>query len=285
MLEQLTRAITGILNHLNPSYRSARLCRTLGKISFFSGNLYLAIKYCEESQQLVKRCLQAISSTSIETLNKLKFIEINCLSTIGLSQIGLWELEAAEKTLMQVIQIAKEFDYDKYAPLALFYLAYLNSHQGDRQKAFDIANYLYKRLPEEGIPSWGREYKLYYLSLTYKSLGETEKAFRLIRRIISYSDNPYTQAKSTAKSALAQLYREKGEYLKALSFHEQAIKAFDEIGARYDLAEAYFQLALTNKKIGAIAKSRDQFDRAINLFKEMRAPKQVEKIKSVMGNL
>lgn len=286
LLKQLTRAITIILNQLNPSYRSARLYRHLGKINFFSGNLDLAIKYCEQSQQLVRHCLQSVPSINTEIFNKLKLIEINCLSTIGLSQIGLWELEAAKKTLTQIIQLAKEVDYDKYAPSALFYLAYLNSCQGNRQQAFEIANDIYKRLPEEGIPSWGREYKLYYLFLTYKSLGETEKSSELLSRILSCDgNNPYTQAKSKARCGLAQLYREQGEYLKALNYHKQAIEAFDEIGARYDLAEAYFQLALTNKKVGAIANSRDNFHRAINLFKEMRAPKQVEKMQSVMGNL
>ncbi len=285
LLEQLERAITCILNKLNPSYRTAKLYRILGKISFISGNLYLAIKYCEQSHQLVKYCLQRIPPTNTETINKLKFMEINCLSTIGTSQIGLWELEAAEKTLIQVIQLAKKIDYDKYAPSGLFYLAYLNSYQGNKHKACKIANYLYNRLPEQGIPSWGTEYRLYYLSLTYKSLGEIDKSLKLLQRIMSNNDNPYTQAKNKAKCGLAQLYREKGKYLQALSFHEQAIETFGEIGARYDLAEAYFQRALTYKKIGAIAKSRDDFDKAINLFKEMRAIKQVEKIKLTMGNL
>ena len=285
LLEQLKTAIINIINKLDPGYRSARLYRTLGKISFFSGNLDLVIKYCEKSQQLLKYYLQSTSDLNTDTLNKLQLIEVNCLSTIGLSQIGLWELEAAEKTLLEVVKIAKQDDYEKYAPSALFYLAYLNSHQGNWRKAYDIANYLYKRLPEEGIPSWGKEYKLYYLSLTYKSLGETEKSLKLLQRIILYSDNPYTQAKSKAKCGLAQLYCDKKDYFKALRFHEEAINAFAEIGARYDLAEAYFQRALTYKKIGAIAKSRDDFDKAINLFKEMRAIKQVEKIKLTMGNL
>ncbi len=285
LLEQLARAITCILNKLHPSYRSAKLYRILGKISFLSGNLNLAIEYCEKSQYLVKCCLQTISATSIETVNKLKFIEINCLSTIGISQIGLWELEAAEKTLIQVIQLAKKIDYDKYAPSALFYLAYLYSYQGYRQKALTIANYLYKRLPEKGIPSWGTEYRLYYLSLTYKSLGDIEKSLILLQRIISHHENFYIQAKNKAKCGLAQLYREQGEYLQALSFHDRAIKAFDEIGARYDLAEAYFQLGLTNKKIGAIAKSRDNFDKAIYLFQAMGATKQVERIQFAMGSL
>ncbi len=285
LLEQLKTAIISIINKLDPGYRSARLYRTLGKINFFSGNLDLVIKYCEKSQQLVKYYLQSTSNISTDTLNKLQFIEINCLSTIGLSQIGLWELEAAEKTLLKVVKLAQEIDYEKYAPSGLFYLAYLNSYQGNKHKACKIANYLYNRLPEQGIPSWGTEYRLYYLSLTYKSLGEIDKSLKLLQRIMSNNDNPYTQAKNKAKCGLAQLYREKGKYLQALSFHEQAIETFGEIGARYDLAEAYFQRALTYKKIGALAKSRDDFDKAINLFKEMRAIKQVEKIKLTMGNL
>gem|GEM_PF-3080285 len=45
-----------------------------------------------------------------------------------------------------------------------------------------------------------------------------------------------------------------------------------------DQAEACYQLALTEQKLGNIEKTQEIFDRAVQLFSEMDASKQVEKV-------
>lgn len=52
----------------------------------------------------------------------------------------------------------------------------------------------------------------------------------------------------------------------------------DKIGAKCNLAEAYFQLGLTNQKMAKPDESQMNFNQAIQLFTEIKAPKQVEKI-------
>ncbi|MGH7998936.1 MAG: tetratricopeptide repeat protein, partial [Brasilonema sp.] len=184
------------------------------------------------------------------------------------------------------VKLCEELDYEKYAPSALFYLAFLNSCLGRKQEATEIANYLYNRLPEEGLPSWITEYRLFYLLITYKNLGEIEKSLKIYQKGIFYAEkSPYTQATTKALIGLAQLYREQGEFAKALACHQEGINVLGEIGARWELAEAYYQLALTHKIMGEVAKSRENFERAIALFQEMQAPKQVEKVKIAMGCL
>ncbi|MDZ7991076.1 MAG: hypothetical protein RM022_006030 [Nostoc sp. EfeVER01] len=54
------------------------------------------------------------------------------------------------------------------------------------------------------------------------------------------------------------------------------------MGAKSDLAEAYYQLALTHKKMGEIEQSRESFVQAVALFNEMQAPRQVEKLQTAM---
>ncbi|MBD0343466.1 MAG: tetratricopeptide repeat protein, partial [Coleofasciculus sp. Co-bin14] len=83
---------------------------------------------------------------------------------------------------------------------------------------------------------------------------------------------------------LAQLYREQGEFETALLNHAEAIKLLDKIGAKCDLAEAYYQLGLTYQKMGEAQKSHKNFDKAIQLFSAMEAPKQVEKVRQAMEN-
>jgi hypothetical protein len=45
-----------------------------------------------------------------------------------------------------------------------------------------------------------------------------------------------------------------------------------------DQAEACYQLALTEQKLGNIEKTQGKFDRAVQVFSEMDARKQVEKV-------
>jgi pentatricopeptide repeat protein len=53
----------------------------------------------------------------------------------------------------------------------------------------------------------------------------------------------------------------------------------DKIGAKRDLAEAYYQLGLTYQKMVEALNSQGNFDNAIRLFSKMEAPKQVEKMR------
>jgi tetratricopeptide (TPR) repeat protein len=56
----------------------------------------------------------------------------------------------------------------------------------------------------------------------------------------------------------------------------------DKLGAKCDLAEAYYQLALTYQQMGDAEKSQTNFQDAIRLFREMEAPRQVEKVQQAM---
>jgi tetratricopeptide (TPR) repeat protein len=285
LLKPMTAAITEILNKVNPGYRLAKLYHTLGAICWLKGDIHQAVDYCKQSREIALTCLQSMRKEDAhESFKKLQLIVINSLLTIGICQIGCWELEEAVTTLRQVVQLCHELDYEKYAPSALFYLAFLNSCLGRKQEASEIANYLYNRLPEEGLPSWVTEYRLYYLSLTFKNLGEIEKSFEIYQKDIFYAEkSPYTQAKTKALIGLAQLYREQENFEEAVACHEKAIKVLGEIGAKWDLAEAHYQLALTYQRMTEVARSRENFEKAIALFMEMQAPKQVEKVQTAMG--
>ena len=65
--------------------------------------------------------------------------------------------------------------------------------------------------------------------------------------------NNFTQIKAKAISCLAELFREQREFARAIFHHSEAIEILDKIGAKSDLAEAYYQLALTHKTMGEIA--------------------------------
>ena len=63
--------------------------------------------------------------------------------------------------------------------------------------------------------------------------------------------------------------------------HQQAVDLLDKIGAKCDLAEAYLQWGITLQASNKIAESQNCFKDAIELFEQIQAPKQVERVKSL----
>ncbi len=103
---------------------------------------------------------------------------------------------------------------------------------------------------------------------------------------ISFAEEShYSQVKAKALTGLAELYREQRNFETALSHHSESIEILDKIGAKCDLAEAYYQLGLTYQKMDETQKSQENFDKAIQLYTEIEAPQQIEKVQRTRKKL
>jgi len=98
---------------------------------------------------------------------------------------------------------------------------------------------------------------------------------------ISYTEE-YNPKYGMSCYGLAEIYREKNQLQVALDYHSKYIAILNKIDAKYDLAEAYYQLGLTYQKMGELQNSEENFQEAIQLFERMGAPKQVEKVEKAM---
>jgi len=78
---------------------------------------------------------------------------------------------------------------------------------------------------------------------------------------------------------LAELCRLQKKYKDACKYHTQSIEILEKLGAKCDLAEAYYQLGLTYQETGELAQSQDYFKRAIELWEKINAPKQVARVR------
>jgi hypothetical protein len=58
-----------------------------------------------------------------------------------------------------------------------------------------------------------------------------------------------------------------------MQHHAEAIQILEALSL--EQAEACYQLALTEQKLGNIEKTQENFDRAVQLFSEMDASKQL----------
>jgi tetratricopeptide (TPR) repeat protein len=143
------------------------------------------------------------------------------------------------------------------------------------QKIFDAA-----------LNSWVRGMALVFIGFVYKELGNTTKSINKFHESLSYArESNYSKVEGLSLLGLAEICRDQKEFSNALLYNLDSIRIL-EYGAKCDLPEAYYQIGLTYQAMGEFERSSENFQRAIRLFSEMEAPKQIERVKrSIITNI
>lgn len=281
LLQQLIYVINRIIDDIKADYCLGFLNLLLGYSYNLTGKINQALKYHDHSQKIGSKLFKSPpQKTTKDLLFRFRTLEIVSFINIGCCQIDLFEIEEAIENFKKSCLLAENTDWHRYAVDSWYCLAFLNSCLGFEQEAYYFADKAYYELSITQWSVWNQGYALLFLGLTYNNLGEIQKSFEMYDRAISFADEThYTQVNAKAVDGLAQLYRKQGDFKTALLKHSEAIELLDKIGAKCDLAEASYQLGLTYQKMGDAQKSQENFDKAIQLFSEMEAPKQVEKVR------
>ncbi|BBD65578.1 TPR repeat-containing protein [Nostoc commune NIES-4072] len=272
LLQKNFSVIKRIIDDVKSQERLIKLYNILGYTYRIIGCIREAIDCYKKSEEI------------LDTLD-IKLIKISMMFNTGLCKLDLLEMEAAEDCFKSVCNLAEQDkNLDNYMAYAQCCLALVKSCSNFREEAFYIAEDALSAISSSTkVTLWGMGHSLINLCLTYKNLGNIKKSFELCQRAISSSEeNNFTQLKAKAITCLAGLYREEREFARALFHHAEAIEILNKIGAKSNLAEAYYQLALTYQQMGEIENSKGKFMQAIALFNEMQAPKQVEKVQTAM---
>lgn len=282
LLQPVLRAILQIIEQVENPYHRSELYNILGDLYWITGYIRSAINCQEETINITVNCLKEIKDNQ-RLIYYLKMLEIDSLLSIGLYQIDLWELEKAIFFLNQVVELAQNTPHARWAQKATICLALVKSYLGNQQEALLIADsiYFHKRLGEET----GRfAYFMQILGQTYVNLGEIEKAKELLQNAIAFSQQShYPQVRAKALISLAEVERRQKNLDLAITKQLKAINILEEIGAKCDLAESYYQLGITQQQLGE--NYNKSFEKAIQLFTEIEAPKQIEKVQKAINFL
>ncbi len=288
LLQQMMDAIAQIIPKTSSNYHLSGLYSILGVLNRLSGQVHKAIDCHQKSGAIAAQQLSEIEITNSSNSHNLTFLNLknweqHALLNTGICQIELWELEKALAVFEELLthkrdELIAENLEDLYNPSVDVLAAFLYSCLGDTAKAVELVERFDRAMQLQSFSITG--HRLLFLGLTYKNLGETSKSQKMFQQAIAYAnENHYNQVRANALTGLAEIYRGQQDFDHAIAHHQEAIELLGKIGAKCDLAEAHFQLGLTLRMCDRVVESKLNCDRAIQLFDQMSAPKQIEKVK------
>ncbi|MEH2183123.1 tetratricopeptide repeat protein [Nostoc sp.] len=283
LIQPILAAIERVVNNLEDDQNLSELYNILGDLYWITGKISQAIACQEKTITLATQALKSLvpQPKNRHTVYYLRMLEVDSLLSIGLYKIDLWELETAVKLFQQVIYLAQNTEHHRWAEKASVCLALVYSYLGLCNASSALADVAYQNiLNEKLVEQTGRfVYFMQILGQTYVNLGEFSQANQIFHQALIFAEEShYIQVKAKTLNGLAEIHRQQTDFTLALVNQTEAIELLDKIGAKCDLAEAYFQLGLTYQKMATLDESQINFNRAIQLFTEIKAPKQVEKV-------
>ncbi len=297
LLQPVVNAILQVLPHVTAG--RSELNNILGDVYWITGRIHDAIACQQQTLIDTERRLSTLKAQAVvqsdsskvlkqigSAANKkdtyyLKMLTVDAYLSMGLYRMDLWDLSAAAEQFEQVIAIAAGSDHQAWADKATIGLALARAYLGQTAVANELALGVYSRFAVGTHDRHGRHaYFLQLLGQAFDSLGKFDQARSLYAQAINFAEaGHYVQVQAKALTGLAVLERHRTHYAKAIRLHREAITLCEKIGAKCDLAEAYFQLGLS-RQLADEAESAvaECFDRAIALFSDICAPQQVARV-------
>jgi len=280
----------GLLNQLITGINKI-IAYTTEIISLINFNLMLGYAYnligcIKKSIEHNNICLNLIADATInENESRYETLKAASLQNIACAQIDLWDLEEAVKTLSFCISITENTNCHRYSVDCYYILSFVYYQLNKIDNTVLFLQKAYEQIEITKWSAWSKGYALLFLGATYNNLGKIDSSFDMYQQALTYAEEShYTQVKAKALTGLAELYRIQTDFDTALAHHAESIELLDKIGAKCDLAEAYYQLGLTYQKMGETEKSQENFQTAIRLYDEMEAPRQVEKVQKAIAS-
>nr|WP_322716919.1 tetratricopeptide repeat protein [Nostoc sp. ChiQUE02]MDZ8229804.1 tetratricopeptide repeat protein [Nostoc sp. ChiQUE02] len=285
LLQKLILAGTQIIGNVLRGINLVSIHLNLAQSYWIVGNLSESFREYENAEILDIECLHA-NTNSQNDLTLDRFYMCSLVGK-GICKIDLLEMQEAEEIFFKLLEISQQKNHYNFQIEAYYGLAFIYSNTSFKEKAQNFANKSYNSSKDDSdeLNEWAIGHRFIFLGLTYKNLGDIQTSFQMYNQAVTFADdNHYTQIKARALTGLAELHRERQEFETAFSDHSKAIELLEKIGAKCDLAEAYYQLGLTHQKKEELEKSKENFEKAIQLFREIEAPKQVEKVRRATDN-
>ncbi|MDJ0595106.1 MAG: NB-ARC domain-containing protein [Pleurocapsa sp. MO_226.B13] len=290
IIQPVLTAINQIIEGVEHDRHRSELNNILGDLYWTTGRIHQAISCQQETIVTSQNCLKLIplSPENKYDLYYWRMLEVDSLLSLGLYNIDLWELNTAADLFQQVVNLAHNTKHHSWSEKAALGLALVNSYLFTSERPETIVTRLYRLIVdlEDRTYNTGRfAYFMQILGQIFFNHQQIKPAKVIWQRAITFArESHYTQIEAKSLIGLGKIGRYSGNFSQANSYQQQATELLAKIGAKCDLAEAYFQWGITLQASDRIAESQDCFQTAINLFEQIQAPKQIERVKSHFQN-
>ena len=303
IIRPLESAIDRIIDRIEHDRHRSELNNILGDLYWTTGKVHQAI-VCQQKTIETSRWRDRSIQRAPENRHALyywRMLEVDSLLSLGLYYIDLGELEQAANLFQQVIDLAHHTKHNSWSEKASIGLALINSSVDASIILDPLIPRLYHLIIdlEDRFYNTGRfAYFMQMLGQIFFNHRQIEPARNIWQRAIVFSQSShYTQIEAKSLIGLGNIERQANNYEMAEAYHQQAVKSLEAITAKCDLAEAYFQWGITLQKSNRArfwagrstkaqasfsernAKAKDCFNKAIALYREIVAPKQIAKVK------
>jgi tetratricopeptide (TPR) repeat protein len=283
-LDTLIFSIKEVVNDIEPNYTLSRLYNILGDTYWMTGKIHQAIEYHYKSKEVAISCQRKNVDVSQYIRARLRRCEIASILNIGLCNTDLGELEEAINLFEEIVSIEipdNDVDYYFYEPInnAFFCLAFLYSELNDFNNADKFITKSKQVIDTKMQTEWAKGNRLIFLGYAYKNIGLLDFAIKSFKKTLAFAeDSNYPQSKAKALVGIATTLRGEKNTNNCVDCCHEAIEILKTIGAKCDLAEAYFQLGLTYQTMGEHDQADEYKAKALELFAQMEAPKQIERV-------
>ena len=282
LVQPLITAIEQVIKQIENINYSSELNNILGDLYWITGKIKQAISCQKATLAAVSQPLKN-SSLDAHSLYYFKMLQVDSLLSLGLYKIDLWELSEASQLLQQVIDLAQDTKHHAWSEKASLCLALVQSYQGETLQPTEVANKFYQLIVQEKNSKYNTGRFAYFIQILghiFLNLEDNNKAQELFTTAIAFSqESYYTQIKAKCLMGLAIVACNHNQFSSACSYHESAIKLLDNIGAKCDLATAYYQWGLTLIKMEQELLFEKAYHKAIQLFQQIQAPLQVARVR------
>jgi len=280
LLNSIIMAIELVISRTSNQLVLPKAYNLLGDLLWLTGECHRAILCHEKTDDVI------VNGQNEQP--KLRRLHYSSLLNRGLCYLSLWEIDKAHEFFLELNALATNGAFEKnisyleiYTFRANFCLSLTYSLINDKKNTLLCINGTkIEKLELIACGAWTRGYSMIFLAQAYKNINLIEQANTKYQEALQFAkESAFPQVEALALYGIGELERIDCNYILALSHIERSIIILHKICAKPDLAEAYFQFGLTYQAMGEHDQTETYKAKALDLFEEMKAPKQIERVK------
>ena len=214
-----------------------------------------------------------------QIISRGKFADISLLTSAMSSSLILAPRHKPRRDLRGLGFIFSSCLISGYIVQSYYCLGFLSSLLGSKERASDFIDKTFQDFNWTNCSAWSTGYRWLFLGRAYMNLFDIKKSYDMFTICLAYSvERYYPQVKANALTGLAGVSRIQNNWDQTISYHRESIDILGTIGAKCDLAEAYFQFGLTYQAMRKPDQAEECKAEALKIFQNIKAPKQCDRV-------